>query len=253
MPSSHRVNKSFLVTIPPDLPQQEIPALFLYLLNIFAKCLISQFLGEVAIAPKTAKTIGITGGTIFSQPDCQWHGHSMIDIFLAKYHRVCPVLFGISGSEKTKAGRIKLGWSLDPNSGGFSPDQQHYDRMAGMGAGFAAITLRDFSKSKNTNPAPNRIYWQALARILNTPAPEVQPTHFVVLKAMIDQDVARIIKCFGGAGIALLRQALITFPADKGPQDDKGRKIPPVQAVQALPAILQQLDGLALLVLLIFS
>lgn len=112
--------------------------------------------------------------------------------------------------------------------------------MSGLGAGFAAITLRDFSKSKNSNPAPNRIYWEALARIINTPATDVQQTHFVLVKAMITNYVQRFISTFGGAGLAALRQALIFFPNEKGPSDDKGRKLPAVSALQAMPIVLQK-------------
>lgn len=176
--------------------------------------------------------------TVFARPNYLFNGQSLIDILWAKYHKYCPVLFGIDGSERTKEGRMRLGWQIDKDTNSFVREQEHYDRMTGLGAGFAALTLRDFSKSKNANPAPNRIYWQSLARILNTPQPQV--THFVLLKAMIENAVARILSLFGGAGLAALRQALILFPRDKGPQDEKGRKLPAVTAILALPMVLQR-------------
>lgn len=214
------------------------PAVLLFLLNHFAKKIVSQFISESAVDSKSADVIGVLAVTVFARPQYLFNGQSLIDLLWAKYHKCCPVLFGITGSERTQTGRMKLGWKME--DGSFIRDQEHFSRMSGLGAGFAALSLRDFSKSRNANPVPNRIYWESLARILNTPAQEVQPTHFVVLKAMIENYVPRIIATFGGAGLAVLRQALIEFPREKGSQDDKGRKIPAVTAVQGMPMILQR-------------
>ncbi|KAK3725231.1 hypothetical protein LTR37_000742 [Vermiconidia calcicola] len=216
------------------------PAALLFLLNHFAKNIIGQFISESSVDPKSADPIGLLATIIFARPQYLFNGQSLIDILWAKYHKHCPVLFGISGSERTKEGRSKLGWGIDLGSNSYVRDQEHYDRMSGLGAGFAAITLRDFSKSQNRNPAPNRTYWESLARIVNTPAQDVQPTHFIVLKAMVNNSVPRIISTFGGAGVAMLRQALIYFPNEKGPQDERGRKLPAVTAVQAMPMVLQR-------------
>lgn len=224
---------------PPGANKQG-PACLLFLLNHFAKNVVKQFISESAVDAKSADPIGVLAVTVFARPQYLFNGQSLIDLLWAKYHVHCPILFGIYGSEKTKGGRLRLGWKFDADAGAFVSEQEHYDRMSGLGVGFASITLRDFSKSKNANPAPNRIYWQSFARILNTPANETQATHFVILKAMIDQYVPRIIGTFGGAGIALLRRALIDFPNEKGPQDDKGRKLPAVTAVQAMPTVLQR-------------
>lgn len=214
------------------------PAVLVFLLNHFAKKIVSQFISESAVDPKSADPIGVLAVTVFARPQYLFNGQSLIDLLWAKYHKVCPTLFGITGSERTKQGRAKLGWQIEGDT--FVSDQQHYDRMSGLGVGFAALTLRDFSKSKNANPAPNRIYWESIARLLNTSAQEVQLTHFVVLKAMIEQYVHRITGTFGGAGKAILRQALIHFPNERGPVDGKGRKLPAVTALQAMPMILQR-------------
>lgn len=222
---------------PPGANKQG-PAVLVFLLNHFAKNIVSQFISESAVDPKTADAIGVLAVTVFARPQYLFNGQSLIDFLWAKYHKHCPVLFGIWASERTQAGRARLGWQMD--GGAFVRDQEHYVRMSGLGAGFAALTLRDFSKSKNANPAPNRIYWESLARILNTPAQQTQPTHFVVLKAMIETSVPRIISTFGGAGLAALRQAMIAFPNERGPQDEKGKKLPAVTALQAMPMVLQR-------------
>jgi nucleoporin GLE1 len=220
------------------------PGILLFLLNQFAKKIISQFISESAVDPETADVIGILAVTVFARPQYLFNGQSLIDVLWAKYHKVCPVLFGITGNEKTKEGRMKLGWHVE--SGAFVRDQEHYDRNSGLGAGFAAMGLRDFSKSKNSNPVPNRIYWESLARILNTPPQAVQSTHCVVLKAMIQNSVPRILTMFGGAGLAALRQALISFPNEKGPVDESGKKVPAAVALQAMPLVLQREQHLTL-------
>ena len=222
---------------PPDANKQG-PACLVFLLNHFAKNIINQFLRESAVDAKTADAIGVLAVTIFARPQYLFNGQSLIDVLWAKYHKTAPILFGINGNEATKEGRARLGWKLD--QGAFVSEQEHYDRTSGLGAGFAAITLRDFSKSKNSNPAPNRIYWICLARILNTPANETQPTHFVVLKAMIDNYVPRILSLFGGAGLAVLRQALMYVPNEKAKTSVNGKAAPAVTALQAMAMILQR-------------
>lgn len=210
----------------------------MFLLNHFAKSIVGQFALEGAFESKIADVIGVLAVTVFARPQYLFNGQSLIDILWAKYHQRCPVLFGISGSERTQAGRARLGWGVE--GGSFVQPDEHYTRMTGLGSGFAALTLRDFSRSKNANPAPNRIFWESMARILNTPATDIQPTHFVVLKAMIENFMPRIIGTFGGAGIAVLRQALIVFPNEKGPQDEKGKKLPSVTALQSMPVLIQR-------------
>ena len=220
------------------------PGILLFLLNQFAKKIISQFISESAVDPETADVIGILAVTVFARPQYLFNGQSLVDVLWAKYHKVCPVLFGIIGNERTKEGRMKLGWHIE--NGAFVRDQEHYDRNSGLGAGFAAMGLRDFSKSKNSNPIPNRIYWESLARILNTPQQAVQSTQCVVLKAMIQNSVPRILSMFGGAGLAALRQALIYFPNEKGPVDESGKKVPAAVALQTMPLVLQREQHLTL-------
>ena len=220
------------------------PGILLFLLNHFAKNIVQQFIAESAVDPETADVIGVLAVTVFARPQYLFNGQSLIDVLWAKYHKVCPVLFGISGSESTKAGRAKLGWHIE--DGAFVRDQEHYARTTGLGTGFAAMSLRDFGKSKNRNPIPNRIYWESLARILNTPPQEVQSTHCVVLKAMIANSVPRILSTFGSAGLAALRQALIYFPNEKGPVDQNGKKVPAAVALQAMPLLLQREQHLTL-------
>jgi nucleoporin GLE1 len=188
----------------------QLPALFIYLMSIFSKSIVNQFINECGASPKSADPIGVVAAQIFSDRDFQWRGQSMVDILLAKLRRSCPVLFGVRGSDKTVGGRAAIGWRRD--GGSWMPESMHYDRMSGLGAGFAAVALRDFGKSNKANPYPPTNYWRALATMVNTPQAEVSDTQYIVLKAMIDGHEPRFIQFYGNAGVAALKIALVEFP-----------------------------------------
>ncbi|KLU92279.1 hypothetical protein MAPG_11225 [Magnaporthiopsis poae ATCC 64411] len=210
----------------------QLPSLFVFLLNVFSKSVISQFINECSAKPQLADAVGTVVAKIFSDPEFQWRGGSMIDLLLAKYRIVCPVLFGFRGSDRTEQGRLRVGWRKE--DGTWIPEQMHADRMTGLGAGFGAIALRDFSRSRNQNPFPPARYWAALARIVNTPANEMSDTQCLVLKAMIENYEQRFIHFYGNAAVAALRLALVEFPA-------KAPKM--TAAVGALPVLAQLLKG----------
>ncbi|KAL2129368.1 hypothetical protein VTI74DRAFT_7886 [Chaetomium olivicolor] len=215
-----------------------VPSLFIYLLNVFAKAVISQFINEAGARPETADPIGVCVASTLSEPDMLWRGGSMIDILLAKFRIVCPVLFGYRGSEKTQQGRERLGWWKD--NGQWISEQQHMDRMTGLGAGFAAIALRNFALSKKQNPYPPRYYWSAMAKIVNTPSAEISNTQCVVLKSMVQNYEQKFIEFYGTAAVAALRTALIEFPA-RAPQ-----KSAAVNSLEVLAQMLKRDTGLVL-------
>ncbi|KAL7823821.1 GLE1-like domain-containing protein [Trichoderma gracile] len=190
--------------------EDTLPSLFIYLLNICAKGIINQFINECSANPKAADPIGVFTAHIFSQKDFQWRGESLIDILMAKFRVVCPVLFGLRGSDRTERGRLAIGWKKD--GPGYVTEQTHNDRMTGLGAGFASISLRDFSKTSKANPYPPVNYWKALASIVNSSANETSNTQYVVLRAMIEGHEQRFLNFYGNAAIAALRLALIEFP-----------------------------------------
>lgn len=135
----------------------------------------------------------------------------MVDILMAKFRVVCPVVFGYRGSEKTEQGRTRLGWRREGS--GWIAEQQHIDRMMGLGVGYASIALRDFSKSQNANPWPPSRYWTAMANIVNTPPAEISNTQCVVLRSMVELYEDKFLNFYGSAGVAALRKALVEFPA----------------------------------------
>ncbi|WEW55804.1 hypothetical protein PRK78_001237 [Emydomyces testavorans] len=207
--------RPFIAFPPPHIANEEgkVPALLIYLLNIFSKAIVAQLVAEAGITPKCASPLGVLTAQILSMDAFVYKGCSMIDILLAKYHFVCPVLWGFYGNESTDAGKAALGWWRDEPNGSFVARQVHEERMIGLGAGFAAISLRDFSKTTRQNPLPNTHFWKALANIVNVPPDEVQDTHLTVLGAMLKFSAQRIVGFWGDLGLLTLRHAIVTFPA----------------------------------------
>jgi len=165
-----------------------------YLLNIFAKAVFAQLVNEAGASPQSAEPIGTIAVRIFSANEFRWQGVSLIDILLAKFHAKCPLLFGVNGA--TGSG----------------------EAMTGIGAGFAALSLRDFGKSALRNPFPPTNYWKSMAGLLNTPPERIGEVHCILLKAMIENHAARFIRFFGQAAIVALRKAIVDVPqhAPKG-------------------------------------
>ena len=221
----------FLASPPTQSSDSQIPALLLYLLNIFAKAIINQLIDEAGVKPQLADPVGIVATHIFAVPDFRWNNISLVDILIAKFHKTCPVLFGVYGDEHSVRGKQRLGWLRESEGGPFISQQRHLERMTGLGAGYAALSLRNYEKARNKNPYPDCHYWQALARLTNVPPNEISQTHFVVLKGMIQGYEAKFIHFFGDAAIAVLRYALIEVP----------KRSPPSVAAKALAGVVDVL------------
>ncbi|KAJ5166778.1 uncharacterized protein N7482_005559 [Penicillium canariense] len=198
-----------------EISQEEhkVPAMLIYGLNIFSKALISALITEASINPAHAEPIGIVAAQIFSMEAFMFKGIPMGDILLAKYHVICPALWGFTGNDKTESGRRALGWWREDAGGPFVSEQAHMDRMTALGAGFSALTLRNFGKTQRRNPFPNTMFWTSLQRILSIPPAEMQDTQISLLHAMLRGSSERILDFFGHIGLALMRMAIIDLPA----------------------------------------
>lgn len=190
----------------------KVPGLLIYALNILAKSLISSLITEASINQGHAEPIGIVAAQIFSLDSFIYKGYHMVDILWAKYRVVCPALWGFHGSEKTESGRRALGWWREGPDGPFVSEQAHADRMTALGAGFAALTLRNFGKTQRKNPFPNTLFWTSMHKILNIPANEIQDTHVTLLSAMLRSSAERIVGFFGHIGLAVMRKAIVELP-----------------------------------------
>ena len=207
--------RQFIAFPPKEITESEnkAPALLIYGLNIFSKCLISALLTEASINPGHAEPIGILAAQIFSMDTFMYKGIHMSDILWAKYRVVCPALWGFTGNDKTEAGRRALGWWREDTDGPFVSEQTHLDRMTALGAGYAAITLRNFGRTQRRNPFPNTMFWMTMQKLLSIPPTEVQDTHIILLHALLKNSAERILGFFGQFGLVLLRKAIVDFPA----------------------------------------
>jgi len=219
---------------PAETTSFQISAVFVCLVNSFAKKCITKFAEDRNSAYNPADVVGVLISTVFSDPTLQFQDNSFVDILLAKYHKVCPVLWGVYGPENTVKGRERLGWRKI--EGEYITQQEHYDRMGGFGAGWAALTLRDYSKVKSAkmkNPLPAWHYWQAMSCILNVPPQERTQTHLVVLKGLVEQYVPLFVKFYGQAACVVLRKALVEYP-------EATQKSPASEALKALRETIRQ-------------
>lgn len=192
--------------------ENKVPAMLIYGLNVFSKSLISSLLAEAAIKQSHAEPIGIIAAQIFSFDIFTYKGLHMSDILWAKYRVVCPALWGFTGNDKTEGGRRTLGWWRLPDTKDWITEQNHMDRMTALGAGFAAITLRNFGKTTRQNPFPNTMFWTTMSKILAIPPAELQETQIALLAALLRSSGERIMGFFGQYGLALMHYAIVELP-----------------------------------------
>lgn len=195
----------------------KVPALLIYGFNIFVKSIISALITEASLHPAHAEPIGIVAAHIFSADSFLYRGIPLSDILWAKYRVVCPALWGFYGDEKTPEGKRALGWWRE-DDGRFIPEQGHIDRMTALGAGFSALTLRNFGKTTRRNPFPNTVFWHAMHKVLSIPLSEIQETHVTLLAAVLRSTAERILGFFGAPGLVLLRRAIVDIPKSRAEQ-----------------------------------
>ncbi|KXG46881.1 uncharacterized protein PGRI_036270 [Penicillium griseofulvum] len=206
--------RNFIAFPPEEIAKSEnkVPAMLIYGLNIFAKSLVSSLLAEASIKQSHAEPIGIVAAQIFSFDIFTYKGLHMSDIMWAKYRVVCPALWGFTGDDKTEGGRRALGWWRSADTGSWVTEEVHMDRMTALGAGYAAMTLRNFAKSPRRNPFPNTMFWASIHKILAIPPSELQETHIALLAALLRSSGERVIGFFGQYGLALMHYAIVDLP-----------------------------------------
>lgn len=206
--------RNFIAFPPEEIAKSEnkVPAMLIYGLNILAKSLISSLLAEASIKQSHAEPIGIIAAQIFSFDMFTYKGIHMSDIMWAKYRVVCPALWGFTGNDKTEGGRRVLGWWRSADTGSWVSEEIHMDRMTALGAGYAAMTLRNFAKSPRRNPFPNTMFWSSIHKILAIPPAELQETQIALLAALFRSSGERIIGFFGQYGLALMHHVIIDLP-----------------------------------------
>jgi nucleoporin GLE1 len=204
--------RQFIISHPlPTLANEseaQYPAILLYAFICFEKFVIKQFDQEAANEEgRIIQELGAIAASLFVDKEFAWKGLPLTDLLLAKFHRACPILFGISGDLKSAEGRARLGWL--PVGGSLINTNYYHQRMAGLAAGYAALTLRAVAA-----PAvPISEYWRSLASLCNLPSEKLHSGHFMVLKGLVKDSAKKFIGFYGVQGRALLRHATIVLPS----------------------------------------
>jgi nucleoporin GLE1 len=203
--------------IPPlaNEAEAQYPAFLLYLWICFEKFVLKQFEKEAASADgRTIQEIGLIAASLLADQRYMWKGIPLTDIVLAKLHRICPILFGIRGRMDTAEGRIRLGWLPIDKA---SPSEEQYgQRMRGLGAGYAALSLRSFNAKAPAVPMSE--YWRAIVSICNTPSDCLWPGHFAILYGLIRDYYKKFLSFYGAQARGVLRRATIDLPARAPPR-----------------------------------
>lgn len=210
--------RNFIVRpIPATVDQSDcqVPGLRIYLLNIFAKAIVKQIM-SAGPNSQVIQPLGLAANVVLADSKVTWQGLPLSDFVLAKLHKTIPVLFGIKGNEQTEQGRAILGWAREGGTkkGPWAKQQTAAEQWLNLGAGLAALSLRAFPTRLNISvvPFPPQIYWECMARLLNTPPDERYQAHYTIVQGMIEYSAPNLIKIFGQMGKALIRTALVSYP-----------------------------------------
>lgn len=206
--------RPFLVnqTIPPlaNEAEAQYPAFLLYMWIMFEKFLLKQFEKEASNEDgRIIQELGLIAASLFADQKYMWKGSiSLIDVLLAKMHHICPIMFGIRGNMNTVEGQKRLGWmpiDKQPATG-----EIYMQRIRGLSAGFAAMSLRAF---KSVPALPMSEYWRCLVHVCNTPPADLYPGHFAILNGLLRDFHRKFLAFYGAQARGVLRRAIVDLPA----------------------------------------
>ncbi|KAH6615259.1 hypothetical protein C7974DRAFT_320194 [Boeremia exigua] len=205
--------RPFLVgqTIPPlaNEAEAQYPAFLLYMWIMFEKFLLKQFEKEAANEDgRIIQELGLIAASLFADQKYMWRGITLVDVLLAKMHHICPIMFGVRGNMNTVQGQKRLGWmpiDKQPATG-----EIYMQRIRGLSAGFAAMSLRTF---KAAPAIPVSAYWRCIVQVCNTPQQDLYPGHFAILNGLLRDFHKKFLGFYGVHAMAVLRRAVVDVPA----------------------------------------
>ncbi|KAJ4989999.1 GLE1-like protein [Stagonosporopsis vannaccii] len=205
--------RPFLVnqTIPPlaNEAEAQYPAFLLYMWIMFEKFLLKQFEKEASNEDgRIIQELGLIAASLFADQKYMWKGISLIDVLLAKMHHICPIMFGIRGNMNTVEGQKRLGWmpiDKQPATG-----EIYMQRIRGLSAGFAAMSLRAF---KTVPALPMSEFWRCVVHVCNTPPADLYPGHFAILNGLLRDFYKKFLAFYGVQARGVLRRAVVDLPA----------------------------------------
>jgi nucleoporin GLE1 len=194
----------------------QYPAYLLYLFMCFMKLTLKQFKAQASgTDTRILQEVGLIAASLLGDKKYMWLGTiPLSDLFVAKLHHNCPLLFGVRGTMDTAQGRIRLG--LIPYKGQEPTEKEYRETMRGLGAGYAAMSLRSFT---GASPAiPMAEYWRAVVSICNTPTEDLWPGHFSVLHGLLGDYHTKFVQHYGVQAAAVLRRAVVDLPRRAPPR-----------------------------------
>lgn len=157
--------------------------------------------------PGTADPIGVAVVSTFADEGLTIHGHSFVDIIIARLIKKNPLLKGELGPEATERDRKRLGWTQDTD-GKWESEEDHINRMVGLTAGFTAIAGRNFGASKLVNPYPIFNLWHIVAHLLNVTTDQLTNSHYFVMKTLLEVGAKKLVDVYGHQAKKLVELAV---------------------------------------------
>lgn len=115
---------------------------YIWIVNELAKMAVGQILSECLSSHELADPVGVVIASIFADPKFAVGGKSLIDIFIARFCKRCPILLGEFGPCLTKGDRVRLGWKVEEDGEIRESESSYTERMQAYTAGFVALAGR---------------------------------------------------------------------------------------------------------------
>jgi nucleoporin GLE1 len=193
----------------------QVSGIFIYLLNHFIKAGLKVASSAATNLTQNSMTPFATVlAFLISRPSFRVQGNSFIDVFLAKFHREAPAIFGIYGPENTAGGQKRLGWKEGDDAKSF------YERFTGACLLYGAITLRGQIQNNADNVFKPWMHWSALACILNVPPAQLNTAHARALRFLLEHYVEQFLAANRTFGPMILKVAVIDLPKQAPAKSD---------------------------------
>lgn len=175
--------------------------IYLWALNFCSKNILDQAEAEVSVSLDRANPLGLLCCYLL----CEFP--ELKELLIARFIKKCPFIIGYTCSLGTPEGMKDMGWRKGEDPG------QYSERMAGITATWAIITISQPLKNTYVHPYPIQHTWKFISRMLNTPVGRLTDGHFAVVGGWWDVASKVFAEAFGKQGIKVLETICIQWPA----------------------------------------
>lgn len=197
----------FQILPPGAQTTDQVPYVYVWLLNELGKMVVDQFEAESAVSSNTATPIGICISSALARPNTGANGHSFLDIILARLWKHNAILRGelapVNPAAPNESELVRLGYRRD-DSGAWEKEEDYGNRLSGLCAGYASIASRNFTKVSLKNPHPMANLWFLFAHYMNSPIERLSNTHFFCLKTMLELSHKSLMQIYAQQGVKMV-------------------------------------------------